>query len=331
MIAADPATVSDLDPELRSAVADLAARLPGWHTLPVAEARRLEDELFSAGDGPAMTSVEDRTVEARDGPEIPVREYQPEEVATEVPLVYAHGGGFVLGTLDSTDDICRHLAARLGCPVRSVDYRLAPEHPFPAAVEDVWAVTRATAAEIDGRVAVGGASAGGCLAALTALRARETPVDVATQLLLYPMLDPDLDRPAHDEHADGPLLTRADLAWFWERYLPDGGPEATDAGVPATPLATDPAGAPPAVVATAGVDPLRDDGRTYADRLAAAGVDVADLRYPALCHGFASLGDRVPAAERALSEIVVAVRQRLPSRSVSGRPPGNDNSFTGNR
>jgi acetyl esterase len=300
--------VSELDPELRPVVDDLAARLPGWSALSVAEARRLEDELFSAGDGPAMASVEDATV-AADDRSIPVREYRPETVATAVPLVYAHGGGFVLGTLDSTDDVCRHLAARLGCPVRSVDYRLAPEHPFPAAVEDVWAVTRATADGRDGPVAVGGASAGGCLAALAALRARESPVEVAVQLLLYPMLDPDLDRPSHEEHADGPLLTRADLAWFWEQYH-EGEPD--DAAGPATPLAADPAGVAPAVVATAGVDPLRDDGRAYAQRLAAAGVDVADLRFPALCHGFASLGDRVAAADEALAPVVAAVEERLP-------------------
>jgi len=303
--------VSDLDPELQSVVDELAARLPGWHTLPIAEARRLEDDLFSAGDGPGMAEVADGTVETADGRAIPVREYRPEDPATDVPLVYAHGGGFVLGTLDSTDDVCRHLAARIGCPVRSVDYRLAPEHPFPAAVEDVWAVTRATAERRGGPVAVGGASAGGCLAALAALRSRDAAVDVAAQLLLYPMLDPDLDRPAHDDHAEGPLLTRADLAWFWEQYLPDDA-ETEDAPVPVTPLAADPAGAPPAVVATARHDPLRDDGRAYADQLAAAGVDVADLRYPALCHGFASLGDRVPAADRALTEVVAAVRERLP-------------------
>jgi acetyl esterase len=312
IVAADPTAVSDLDPELRPVVDDVAAQLPGWHTLPVEEARHLEDELFSAGTGPAMATVEDHTVEADDGRSIPVREYHPEEVATEVPLVYAHGGGFVLGTLDSTDDVCRHLAARLGCPVRSVDYRLAPEHPFPAAVDDVWTVTRATAEGTTGPVAVGGASAGGCLAALAALQAREMPVDVAAQLLLYPMLDPELNRAAHEGHADGPLLTRADLAWFWEQYVPDGGPEAADAAVPVTPLATDLAGVAPAVVATAGTDPLRDDGRAYADRLAAAGVDVADLRYPSLCHGFASLGDRVPAAESAVAEVVAAVRERVP-------------------
>ncbi len=308
--------VTDLDPTLATVVDDLETRLPSWGSMSVAEARTLEDELFSAGDGPAVAAVEERTVAGPAGA-IPVREYTPETVATPATLVYAHGGGFVLGTLDSTDDVCRRLADRVGCVVRSVDYRLAPEHRFPAAVEDVWAVVAATAGEGDepelateGPVAVGGASAGGCLAAAAALRARDEGLALTAQLLLYPMLDPRLDRPSHEAHADGPLLTRADLAWFWDLYLPES--REDDVDPLASPLAGDPAGTAPAVVATAGSDPLRDEGRAYARALADAGVTVADLQYPSLCHGFASLTDRVPAADEAVDEVVARVRERLP-------------------
>ncbi len=312
----DPTPVTDLDPTLATVVDDLEAQLPAWHSLGVADARTFEDELFSAGDGPEMAAVADRTVAGPAG-EIPIREYTPPTVRTGATLVYAHGGGFVLGTLDSTDDVCRRLADRIGCVVRSVDYRLAPEDPFPAAVDDLWAVVTATAGverdaslATDGRVAVGGASAGGCLAAATALRARDEGLDLAAQLLLYPMLDPALDRPSHEAHADGPLLTRGDLAWFWNLYLEGRADDDHDPLV--SPLAGDPAGTAPAVVATAGADPLRDEGRAYARALADEGVPVADLRYPPLCHGFASLTDRVPAADAALDDVVEHLRDALP-------------------
>jgi len=308
--------VTDLDPTLATVVDELEAQLPDWHSLGVADARDLEDELFSAGDGPEMAAVEDRTAAGPAG-ELPIREYTPPTQRTDATLVYAHGGGFVLGTLDSTDDVCRCLADRIGCAVRSVDYRLAPEDPFPAAVDDVWAVVRATAGvetdsplATDGPVAVGGASAGGCLAAATALRARDEDVDLAAQLLVYPMLDPALDRPSHDEQADGPLLTRADLAWFWDQYL-GGRADLDDVEPLASPLAGDPTGTAPAVVATAGSDPLRDEGQAYARALADAGVPVADLQYPTLCHGFASLTDRVPAADEAVDEIAARTRAHL--------------------
>lgn len=311
--------MTDLDSALATVVDELEAQLPAWHELSVSDARALEDELFSAGDGPEMAAVDEPTATGPAG-EIPVREYTPPTVETDATLVYAHGGGFVLGTLDSTDDVCRRLADRIGCVVRSVDYRLAPEDRFPAAVEDVWAIVAATADQgdgaspdlaTDGPVAVGGASAGGCLAAATARRARDRDLDLAAQLLLYPMLDPGLGRPSHEDHADGPLLTRADLAWFWDQYLPEGREGVGDLDPLTSPLAGDPAGTAPAVVATAGSDPLRDEGRAYARRLADAGVPVADLQYPSLCHGFASLTDRVPAADEAVDEVATRTRTSL--------------------
>ena len=243
--------------------------------------------------------------------------------------LFFHGGGWTLGTLDSADDVARLLARRTGSVVVSVDYRLAPEHPFPAAVDDAFAALRWTASHAGrlggdpDRLVVAGTSAGGGLAAATALRAaaaRErgdgTLPALAGQLLLYPMLDADLDRRSYDEFADAPLLSRADVAWFWDQYCRS----PVDAVNPyAAPLRAvgpdgeargpvDPARLPPAVIATAGRDVLRDEALAYGRRLAAAGVDVARVHRPALAHGFCSVADRVPAADAAADAVAGGLR-----------------------
>lgn len=284
--------------------------LPEWSSLSVPAARRIEDELFSPEEPPELTLRRDL---AFDGPagEVPVRIYRDAEPPAPV-LVFLHGGGWTLGTLDSAEDICAELARRGDCVVVSVDYRLAPEHPFPAALDDAYAALEwaAETAEAFGgdpdRLQVGGTSAGGNLAAATALRVREFDgPDLTHQLLLYPMISPKLETGSVAEQADGPLLTTGDLAWFWEQYLRS----PVDRHNPfAAPLrADDLAGVAPATVVTAGHDPLRDEGAAYAERLADAGVPVAHRNYPSMVHGFLSLTETVSAADAAMDDLGEAI------------------------
>jgi acetyl esterase len=310
-----------LDPQLAALLREgRLADLPRWHERSVAESRRLEDEAFSAGSGPPVERAADRRIDGPGG-DVGVRIYWPEH--TDRPdgplpaLVFCHGGGWVLGTLDSADDVCREFAARVGAVVVSVDYRLAPEHAFPAAVEDAWATLewvrdRVDALGVDpGRVGVAGTSAGGNLAAAVALRARERGVPLAVQALCYPILDRDLDTLSYREHADAPLLSRADMRWFWEQYLVDPS-DATDPL--AAPLRAEAlAGSPPAVVATAGHDVLRSEGAAYVERLREADVEVSHCHYPTLAHGFLSLTDEVDRAGGAMAEVTGAVSDVLSS------------------
>jgi acetyl esterase len=296
-----------MDPDLERVLADLP-EVPPWHTLSVESARRLEEELFS-------TAVDhDCTVSefGIDGPggHLPVRAYRPAEGPLPT-LVFYHGGGWTLGTLDSVEPVCVEVADRVGCLVLSVDYRLAPEHPFPAAVEDAWAalewaLEHADAIGGDGTVAVGGTSSGGGLAAATALRAREESVHVAAQLLLYPMVAADWSAGLGP---DAPLLSAADVEWFRDQYLANDADRYNRLSAPLA--AADLAGVAPAVVATAGHDPLAPEGEAYAERLTAADVDVAHHHAPSLCHGFCSLTDDVPAAAEVTGEIAAAFGERL--------------------
>jgi len=296
-----------MDPDLERVLADLPT-VPAWHTLSVESARRLEDELFStAVDHDCRVSEF-----GIDGPggHLPMRAYRPAEGPLPT-LVFYHGGGWTLGTLDSVEPVCVEVADRVGCLVLSVDYRLAPEHPFPAAVEDAWAALEwarehADAIGGDGTVAVGGTSSGGGLAAATALRAREESVHVAAQLLLYPMVAADWSA---GRGPDAPLLSAADVEWFRDQYLASDADRYNPLAAPLA--AADLAGVAPAVVATAGHDPLAPEGEAYAERLTAADVDVAHHHAPSLCHGFCSLTDDVPAAAEVTGEIAAAFGERL--------------------
>jgi acetyl esterase len=238
-------------------------------------------------------------------------------------LVHFHGGGWTLGTLDSIDGPCRELATRADAVVVSVDYRLAPEHPFPAAVDEAaaavaWVARNAVTFGGDpDRIGVSGTSAGGTLALASALHAREfgdesagtDSPDLAGQFLLYPIGGHDFETDSYRENADGPLLTRADMRWFFEQYLRS----PVDAHNPfAVPLCADDLGdLPPATVVTAGFDPLRDDGVALAERFEREGTPVDHRHYPAMTHGFCSLADRVAVAEEALSAVAGDVRERL--------------------
>ncbi|MWV64533.1 alpha/beta hydrolase fold domain-containing protein [Halorubrum sp. JWXQ-INN 858] len=313
-----------LDPELAVVVDEIdSLGLPEWHRLSVDAARTVENRVFSGDPEPAVADVRDL---AFDGPhgDVPVRVYRPARAVDAAAgdadpvrtLVYYHGGGWTLGTLDSIDGPCRELATRADAVVVSVDYRLAPEHPFPVAVEEAaaaveWAATTAPAFGGDpDRIGVAGTSAGGTLALSTALHAREFDgPDVAGQFLLYPVAGDDFGTDSYRENADGPLLTREDMRWFFDRYLES----PVDAYNPfAVPLrADDLGGLPPATVVTAGFDPLRDDGVALAERFEAAGTPVEHRHYPGMAHGFLSVADRVAVAEAALGAVADDVRRYL--------------------
>ncbi len=262
-----------IDPELQPIVdAMLALSGPPPEDVPVDQARAAHaaETAQLAGRGPDVAHVYDGELSG-----IPVRAYRPQ--AARGTVAYFHGGGWVLGNLDSVDAVCRALANAAGATVVSVDYRLAPEHPHPAALEDALAVTRALR---DRPLGVAGDSAGGNLAAIVARHLKD---DVAAQLLVYPVTDAGVNTPSFAEFADGFGLTAAGMRRFWEVYL-DG---ADGLGPDASPLrAGDLRGLPPAYVLTAECDVLRDEGEAYAHALRDAGVDVALHRHAGVVHGF---------------------------------------------
>ena len=310
-----PRAADELDPQARAVVDEFARLgLPEWSALSVESARRLEDELFGATDPPTVERVSDLAIDGHGG-DLPLRVYHPDPGEERPALCFFHGGLWALGTLDSVDGVCRRLARRADRVVVSVDYRLAPEHPFPAGLEDCvraveWVAAHGDALGVDtSRLAVGGTSAGGNLAAAVCLhdRAFDHPgVDVQGQLLLYPMTDCSLDYPSYDERAEGPLLTRRDVAWAHETYLRSPVDRHNPFAAPMR--APSHAGLPPAYVLTAGFDPLRDEGAAYAAALADAGVPVEHDHEPGLPHGFLSLADEVDAADAALDRAAEAVR-----------------------
>jgi len=248
----------------------------------------------------------------------PARVYRPELDGAAPTVVFLHGGGFVIGDLDTHDDQTRLIAAEVGAVVLSVDYRLAPEHRWPAGLDDCVAATRwalAHADELGGdahRVAIGGDSAGGNLSAAVALELRaDAGPHLAAQLLLYPATDftEEATHPSREQNATGYLLTDDDMRWFSEQYVPEG----ADRKDPRLSVlhAADLSGLPPAVVATAEYDPLRDEGEAYARALEAAGVPVVLRRYDGLIHGFFGLSALSAAADTANRELCADLRALL--------------------
>ena len=302
-----------LDPQARALLDQMAALGgPPLDQQSVAEARAAIAELAEAsGEPEAVARVEDRTIPGPLG-EIPIRVYAPDAPAPLPTLVYFHGGGWVIGTLDTHDGVCRQLANAARCLVVSVDYRLAPEHPFPAPAEDAYASVcwvAANAATLGGdpaRVAVGGDSAGGNLSAVVSLMARDRGGPrLVHQLLVYPVVDAPTAElwPSYRENADGYFLTVAMMQWFWGHY------RAAQGDAYACPLhAADFRNLPPALVITAEFDPLRDEGEAYAARLREAGVPVTLTRYDGMIHGFFGMSGVIDRARDAVAEAAAALR-----------------------
>jgi len=270
----------------------------------------------SAADPPRVAAVEDGAFAGPSG-KIGYRRYRPLGTSNgSMPtLIFYHGGGFIAGNLDTHDSTCRRLANGSRCQVIAIDYRLAPEHPFPAALEDAltaarWAYDHAEELGADReRLGVGGDSAGGNLAAVVA---QLGPVPLRFQLLIYPVTDLRGGTASYEEHASGYYLTASEMSWFVGHYLSGGRGAADDARV--SPLLADDvtvALTPPALIVTAEYDPLRDDGLAYAERLRATGVDVTTVHYDSMMHGFVSLADFLDDGRAALSEAAAAVARAL--------------------
>jgi acetyl esterase len=282
----------NLDPQLAPLLAALDAGFPPVHTMTGAQARATIRSRFVPPAKPEpVAEVRDDTVPGPGG-DIPVRIYRPDGHGLPV-LVYAHGGGFVFCDLDSHDGLCRNIANRVQAVVISVAYRLAPENRWPDAAEDVytvaqWAVDNAGAVGGDARrVAVGGDSAGGNLAAVAAVMARDCGgPKIAAQLLLYPVIAADFDTESYRLYGKGFYNPRPALQWYWDQYVP----MLADRENPyASPLRANLAGLPPAVVVLAGHDPLRDEGNAYADALEAAGVVTVRCPFEGGIHGFMTM------------------------------------------
>jgi acetyl esterase len=257
----------------------------------------------------AVPPPEVASVEEVSGGPVPMRTYRPEgdPVAT---LAFFHGGGFVIGDLESYDAQCRLLCSRLGITVVSVDYRLAPEHPFPAGVEDALAAFDWVVENERGPFVIGGDSAGGNLSAVTAQARRDS--GLVAQLLIYPAADLLNEYPSMAENGEGLFLTRDDMEWFHHHYLGDD--EAARSDPRASPLLGDDlSGLPPALVYTAQYDPLRDAGNAYAEALSAAGVKVIHRCFEGLIHGFFGLGPFSRAAQAAIDQICDDLRGVLSS------------------
>jgi acetyl esterase/lipase len=275
------------------------------------EARELPAILMeTVGPGPHVAVVRDIEIPGPAGA-IPARVYEPAPDPAGM-VVYYHGGGWVIGCVDDWDAVCRALAVASGARLVSIDYRLAPEHRFPAATEDAFAaLVWLSEQHPDSSIVVAGDSAGGNLAAVAALRARDAGgPEIALQVLVFPVVDCDLTRPSYAEHVDTKLiLNTPETGWFWDHYLPD---KAERAHPYASPLrASTLEGLPPAYIVIAEHDPLRDEGLAYAAALKAANVPVTVARYDDQIHAFFVLVNLMESADRAVAEAGAAIRGAL--------------------
>jgi acetyl esterase/lipase len=294
-------------------------RVPGFFP-PLPELREQLRVMVTLMDepAPALPRIEDMSIPGPAGA-IPARVYAPSAGTTPLPAVaYFHGGGWVQGDLETHHGLCARLAQRAGIMVVAIDYRLAPEHKFPAAVDDCLAAyrwLRAHGREVGAdpaRVGVGGDSAGGNLSAVVSQVAKAEGLPVPTcQVLIYPATDFTLDTPSHRELEDGHIIPRDRILWYSQQYLRG---DADKSDLRASPIRGDLRGQPPALVVTAGFDPLRDEGHAYAEALRKAGVDVVYREYPGQIHAFVSLTKAIPQGMACTLEIGEYLRQRLGQR-----------------
>jgi acetyl esterase len=299
------------------------AQVSPIHTLSPAIARETyrERRFFSQPEAPQVASVADLHADGPHGT-IPLRLYRPlgsKNTALLPVLVYYHGGGWVIGDLDTHDTLCREIANASGCAVVAVDYRMAPEHPFPAAVDDCiaatyWVQRNAQRLALDAtRLAVGGDSAGGNLAAVVSLAARDTgDLPIRFQLLIYPATDARRIAPSHETNGQGYLLTRDTVTYFHDHYISD--PEH-DTDWRASPLLRDDlTQLPPALVLTAGYDPLRDEGLAYSQRLSEAGSRTTHMCFERQIHGFITMGKVIDEANAAVAICASELRRALATK-----------------
>ncbi len=307
-----------LDADVRLVIALLAAsRMPMWHELPMRAARAAFDRsstLLAPAAAP-LESVRDLSLEGPAGP-LATRVYRPYGLGEASPaLLYFHGGFFGLGSIASHDPVCRALAAAAGCQVLSVDYRLAPEHAYPAAVDDAVSafrsvIHRANELSIDpSRVAVGGDSAGGYLAAQVAIATAHDERRPALQLLFYPVLDLTMRSPSIRALGEGLVLERSTMQWFHDRFAPVGVDRERAEVSPSHRSLESLRGLPPAHIQTAGFDPLRDDGFAYAKKLAEAGVAVEHAHYGALVHAYLNVAGVIDRAVAPYFDAAAALRR----------------------
>ena len=310
---------ADLDPQLAALLKHLnESDTPTLHSMSPQQARDtyLEGVRLLSGQAVKIGRCVTSHIETSDA-SLETRLYYPDCEAQSLPLmVYFHGGGWSIGNLDTHDNACRRLCADVGCIVVSVDYRLAPEHKFPAAVNDaiaagLWALKNASELGADPtKIVLAGDSAGANLATVAALALRDLgETSILCQLLIYPATDQLMSYPSHAKYGDGYRLTRSMLIWSSLNYMRDG---QNTLDPRASPLfAEDLSGVPPAIIVTAGFDPLKDEGEAYALKLEAAGVEVEYRCFEHLIHGFATLTGAVDAAAAALHETALMLKKRL--------------------
>ena len=307
---------AQLDPQVAGLLKQMAAlKVPELHTLGAKAAR----ELF---DGPSMkllmgkpekvAKVEDLKIPGSAG-QIPIRVYTPEGKGPFPVFVYLHGGGFVVGTIALGENLCRVVANKASCVAVSVEYRLAPEHKFPAAVDDAYEATKwaaKNANQINGdpnRIAVGGDSAGGNLSAVVSLRARDEGEKFPVyQVLMYPVTQQDMHATgSRTEFSEGYFLTGGDMLWFGDQYFEKNQNRRVPYASPL--LAPKLSGLPPALIITAGFDPLRDEGEAYGEKLKKSGIPVKISRYEGMIHGFISMDAVISKAKDAMTEVATSL------------------------